>query len=152
MAPKPEALAKLYLEGTPVEISEETRAELCEFIMNQFQQLPFSAQPSDFMHYETVEELFADLEQGYLWVCVETYDTDLYPNPFYGFAFLAIHDYDHYLTHSDFSLEGEITAYRAIAGRATSLEIQKILYSEIVLKSAAHIYLGHPPAPKLVFG
>lgn len=132
MAPKVEILAKLYLEGTPVQISEQTRAELCEFIMSQFQQLPFSAQPSDFMRYETVEEIFADIEQGYLWVSVETYDTDLYGNPFYGFAFLAIHDYDHYLTRSDFSLIGEITAYQAAASRAPSLEIQKILYSEIV--------------------
>lgn len=50
-------------------------------------------------------------------------------------AFLAVHDYNHYLTHSDFSLEGEIKAYRSAASRAPSLEIQKILYSEIVLKA-----------------
>ncbi len=64
---------------------------------------------------------------------------------------LAVHDYHHYLTHTDFSLEGEIKAYQAIADRSPSLEIQKILYSEIVLKSAAHIYLEHAPQPKLVF-
>jgi len=37
---------------------------------------------------------------------------------FYGFAFLVMHDYDHYVTGSDWSLEGEITAYKAAASRA----------------------------------
>ncbi|OKH27441.1 transposase [Chroogloeocystis siderophila] len=151
MAPKTEKLAKIYLESSPAEISEETTDELIDFIMSQFKALPFAVQASEYMCYDTVEELYADIEKGHLWVSMETYGADFYPNPFYGFAFLAIHDYDHYQTHSDFSLEGEITAYRAIAKRSPSLEIQKILYSEIVLKSAAHIYLGHAPEPKLVF-
>lgn len=151
MAPKTDKLAKIYLETTPAEISEETTAEFCEFIMSQFRALPFAVQASDSMQYKTVEELFADIEKGHLWVSLETYGADFYPNPFYGFAFLAVHDYDHYLTHSDFTLEGEIKAYGAIASRSSSLEIQKILYSEIVLKSAAYIYLEHPPEPKLVF-
>lgn len=151
MAPNSEKLAKIYLEGTPAEISAETTAEFCEFIMSQFKALPFAVQASNTMRYDTVEELFADIEKDHLWVSLETYGADFYPNPFYGFAFLAVHDYDHYLTHSDFSLEGEIKAYRSIANRAPSLESQKILYSEIVLKSAAHIYLAHPPKPKLVF-
>jgi hypothetical protein len=50
------------------------------------------------------------LTKGYLWVSPETYGANFYPNSFYGFAFLAVHDYDNYLTDSDFSLEGEMTA------------------------------------------
>lgn len=61
MAPKTEKLAKIYLEGRPAEISEETRGELCEFIMSQFRALPFAVQASNSMRYETVEELFADI-------------------------------------------------------------------------------------------
>lgn len=68
-----------------------------------------------------------------------------------GFAFLAIHDYYHCVAGADFSLEGEITAYRTLANQVPSLEIQKILFSEIVLKSSVHIYLSHLPEPKLVF-
>ncbi|MBD2524715.1 hypothetical protein [Nostoc sp. FACHB-133] len=52
---------------------------------------------------------------------------------------------------ADFSLEGEIAAYCTLANRVPSLEIQKILYSEIVLKSSAHIYFGHSPLSELVF-
>lgn len=151
MAPKLDTLAKLYLESPPTAISPETQAELCAFVMEEFQELPFSAEFSDFRRYGNADEMFADIEQGHLWVEAESYDTDLYGNPFYGFAFLAIHDYDHYLTRSDFSLIGEITAYQAAASRAPSLEVQKILYSEIVLRAAVHLYLGHAPEPKLVF-
>lgn len=96
--------------------------------------------------------MFADIEQDHLWVSAEEgYDSSIYPNPFYGFAFLVMHDYDHYITQSDWSLEGEITAYKAAASRAPSLEIQKIVYSQIVLRAAAYIKLGHAPEPKTVF-
>ncbi|NJL37836.1 MAG: transposase [Leptolyngbyaceae cyanobacterium SM1_4_3] len=145
-----ETLAKLYLENAPAELSAETMAEFCEFIMDEFRQLPLAIQASTSMRYEQADEMFADIEQQHLWVSTEAYGAD-YPNPFYGFALLAVHDYDHYQTQSDFSLEGEIRAYRATASRAPSLAIQKILYSEIVLKSAAHLVLGRAPEPKLVF-
>ncbi|MEO1004847.1 MAG: transposase [Cyanobacteria bacterium J06638_38] len=144
-------LAKLYLDGKPAEIADEAISVFCEWIMTEFQQLPFAVQASDFMRYETAEEMFVDIEQGHLWESVENYDSEIYPNPFYGFALLAIHDYDHYLCQSDFSLEGEIAAYQEAANRAISLEMQKILYSEIVLKSAANIYLEHAPESKVVF-
>ncbi|MEH1894911.1 MAG: hypothetical protein V7K94_06185 [Nostoc sp.] len=53
---------------------------------------------------------------------------------------------------ADFSLEGEITAYCTLANLVPSLEIQKILYSKIVLKSSVHIYFGHSPLlSRLVF-
>ena len=92
-----------------------------------------------------------DLAQERLYVSDRSYDTEIYPNPFCGFAFQAIHDYDHYKNHSNFSLSGEMSSYRAAANRAPSLEIQKILYSEIVLRSAAWLYLGHKPESKIVF-
>ncbi|MDJ0573095.1 MAG: transposase [Pleurocapsa sp. MO_192.B19] len=151
MISKLKTLAKLYLDGKPAEIAEQTIDAFCEWIMTEFQQLPFAVQASDFMGYETAAEMFADIEQGHLWESVENYDSEIYPNPFYGFALLAIHDYDHYLCQSDFSLEGEIAAYKEAANRATSLEMQKILYSEIVMKSAARIYLGYTPKSKVVF-
>ena len=72
-------------------------------------------------------------------------------NPIYNFIFQAMHDNDHYRTHSEFSLEGEIATYNATAKRAPSLDIQKILYSESVLRSAAQLFLGHAPMSKIVF-
>jgi hypothetical protein len=146
-----ETLARLYLESSPADISETTIAQLCDWLMGEFQQLPINLQFSDYMRYHNAAEMFADIEQSQLWVSAESYDTAVYPNPIYGFIFQAVHDYDHYLSGSDFSLEGEMAAYKVTAKRVPSLEIQKILYSEIVLRSAAHIYLGHAPAAKIVF-
>jgi hypothetical protein len=149
---KVEKLAKLYLQGKPAQISVQTQKELCEWLMQEFRQTPLNAQFSDELRYRNAAEMFADVEQGHLWVSAEEgYDNSIYKNPFYGFAFLVMHDYDHYVTGSDWSLEGEITAYKAAASRAPSLEIQKILYSQIVLRAAAYIYLGHAPEPKTVF-
>lgn len=144
-------LAKLYLDSPPAKIGDETIAQLCDWLMGEFQQLPLNLQFSDYPRYGTATEMFADIEQGHLWVAADSYDATVYPNPIYGFMFQGIHDYDHYLTKSDFSLEGEITAYRFAANRAPSLELQKILYSEIVLRSAADLYLNHAAMPKIVF-
>lgn len=146
-----EALAKVYLESQPAEISDETIAQLCDWLMGEFQQLPLNLQFSDYPRYDTVEAMFANIEQGQLWVSADSYDSAVYPNPIYGFIFQGMHDHDHYLTDSDFSLEGEIVAYHFAAQRVSSLEIQKVLYSEIVLRSAAYLYLGHAAAPKIVF-
>jgi len=67
---------------------------------------------------------------------------------FYGFAFLVMHDYDHYVT-GDWSLEGEITAYKAAASRAP-LEIQKILYSNCPQSGCLYLS-GTRSEPKTVF-
>ncbi|MCY7336033.1 MAG: transposase, partial [Chamaesiphon sp.] len=63
----------------------------------------------------------------------------------------AVHNNDHYRTHSDFSLEGEIATYNATTKRAPSLNVQKIIYSESVLRPAAYLFLGHAPISKIVF-
>ncbi|HEY9624647.1 MAG TPA: transposase [Crinalium sp.] len=144
-------LAKLYLEGKPAEISEEAIAQLCDWLMDAFHQLPLNLQFADYMRYANVDQMFADIEQGHLWVSADSYDSSVYPNPIYGFIFQGMHDYDHFLTKTDFSLEGEIAAYNVAAKRSPSLEIQKIFYSEIVLRTAAYLYLGHAAAPKIVF-
>lgn len=146
-----ETLAKLYLEGRPAEVSEATIAQMSEWLMAEFQTLPLNLQFSDYPRYNSAAAMFADIEQDHLWVSADSYDATLYPNPIYGFIFQAVHDYDHYLTQSDFSLAGEIAAYHATAKRVSSLEMQKILYSEIVLRSATHLYLGQAPVSKIVF-
>ncbi len=146
-----ETLAQLYLENKLAKISDKIIAQLCDWLMGEFQQLPLNLQFSDYMRYENAEEMFADIEQGQLWVSADSYDSAIYPNPIYGFIFQGMHDYDHYLTNSDFSFDGEIAAYNLTAKRAPSLDIQKILYSEIVLRSAAYLYLGYAAAPKIVF-
>ena len=146
-----ETLAKLYLESDPAEISEGTITELCDWLWEEFQSIPLNLKFSWYSRYKNVAEMFADIQQDHLWVSAENYDTTLDINPIYNFILQAIHDDDHYRTQSDFSLEGEIVAYNATAKRTPSLDIQKIIYSEGVLKSAAFILLGHVPISKIVF-
>ena len=148
---KVKTLAKLYLESEPAKISDQAIAELCDWLWNEFQTTPLNLEFSWYERYANAAEMFDDIKQNHLWVSAENYDTSLGLNPIYGFIFQAVHDHDHYLTHSDFSLEGEIAAYNVTAMRATSLDIQKIIYSESVLRPAAYISLGHPPISKIVF-
>ena len=148
---KVETLAKLYLESDPAEISEATIAELCDWLWEEFQSIPLNLQFSWYSRYKNATEMFADIQDNHLWVSAENYDTTMDINPIYNFILQAIHDDDHYRTNSDFSLEGEIIAYNTTAKRVPSLDIQKIIYSESVLKSAAFIFLGHAPTPKIVF-
>lgn len=42
MAHKLETLAKLYLEGESVEISDIAQQKLCDWLMGEFQQLPIN--------------------------------------------------------------------------------------------------------------
>jgi hypothetical protein len=151
MNSKLKTLAKLYLESNPAEISVETQTELSDWLMQEFHQLPVNLLFSDYKRYNSPKEVFADIEQDQLWVNTEAYDTSIYANPFHGAVLAAVHDYDHYRSQSDWTFEGEVAAYRTMANRSPSLEIQKILYSQIVLRAAAHLCLGHSPEPKIVF-
>jgi hypothetical protein len=148
---KVEVLAKLYLESDPAEVSDEVIAQLCDWLWSEFQSTPLNLEFSWYERYDSAAEMFADIQQSHLWVSAENYDTTLGLNPIYNFIFQAVHDNDHYRTDSDFSLEGEITAYKATAKRAPSLKIQKIIYSESVLRPAAQLFLGHAPIAKIVF-
>lgn len=148
---KVKTLGKLYIDSEPAEISETTIAELCSWLWDEFQATPLNIEFSWYVRYANVFEMFDDIKQSHLWVSAENYDTSLGLNPIYNFIFQAVHDNDHYLTQSDFSLDGEIATYNATAKRATSLTIQKIIYSESVLRPAAYISLGHPPTSKIVF-
>jgi len=150
-AAKIERLAKLYLEGNPAEISDAAIAQFCDWLWGEYQSLPLNIEFSWYERYENVPEMFADIQKNHLWVSGENYDTTLGLNPIYNFIFQAIHDDDHYLTNSDFSLAGEIATYNATAKRAPSLDVQKILYSESVLRPAAYLFLGRAPISKIVF-
>lgn len=151
MSAKVELLAKLYLEGNPAKITNETIALFCDWLWSEYQSLSLNVEFSWYERYNSVAEMFADIEQSHIWVSAENYDTTLGINPIYNFIFQAIHDNDHYLTNNDFSLAGEIATYNATAKRAPSLDVQKILYSESVLRPAAYLFLGHAPISKIVF-
>jgi hypothetical protein len=146
-----ETLAKLYLDSEPAQIDDATLIELCDWLWGEFQATPLNLEFSWYERYQNAAEMFADIKQSHLWVSAENYDTSLGINPIYNFILYAVHNHDHYRTHSDFSMEGELATYNATAKRAPSLIIQKIIYSESVLRPAAYLFLGHAPTSKIVF-
>ena len=148
---KVETLAKLYLDSEPAQITDATLVELCDWLWGEFQTTPLNLEFSWYERYQNAAEMFADIKQSHLWVSAENYDTSLGINPIYNFILYAVHNHDHYRTHSDFSMEGELATYNATAKRAPSLVIQKIIYSESVLRPAAYLFLGHAPTSKIVF-
>ena len=79
-------LAKLYLNSQPADISSEIISQLCDWLMDEFQQLPLDLQFSEYMRYANVEEMFGDIAQSHLWVSAENYDSAVYSNPIYGLA------------------------------------------------------------------
>ena len=56
-----------------------------------------------------------------------------------------------YLNSQPADISSEIIAYNFTARRVPSLDIQKILYSEVVLRTAAYLQLGRAADPKVVF-
>jgi hypothetical protein len=148
---KLETLARIYLEGDSLEISDTIIIELCNWLLSEFQTNPLNIEFSSHERYHSTAERLADIQQGHLWVSAEKYDTAMGSNPIYNLILQVIHSNNHYRTYSDFSLEGEIQTYNATSKRAPSLNIQKIIYSESVLRSAAHLFLRHAPTSKIVF-
>jgi hypothetical protein len=146
-----ENLAKLYLEGNSIEISDDTVIELCNWLVSEFQNTSLDIEFSWYERYHSEAERLADIQQGHLWISAEKYDLTIGLNPIYNIILQVLHSHNHYRIHSDFSLEGEIATYNATSKRAPSLSIQKIIYSESVLRSAAHVFLGYTPPSKLVF-
>jgi nucleotide-binding universal stress UspA family protein len=100
---KVETLAKLYLGSEPAQIDDATLVELCDWLWSEFQATPLNLEFSWYERYQNATEMFADIKQSHLWVSAENYDTSLGINPIYNFILYAVHNHDHYRTHSDFS-------------------------------------------------
>jgi hypothetical protein len=64
--------------------------------------------------------------------------------------FRAVHDYHHFISEFDFSLMGEIKAFKHISSMVESVVAKQILFSEIVLQAAYTHQYGEFPAQKIV--
>jgi hypothetical protein len=148
---KVETLAKLYLESPPAEISNTMLNQLRDWLWDELQSIPTDIQFSWYRRYENADEMFADIQKTHRWVSGKNYDPILDINSVLNFILQAVCNDDHYYTNSNFSLAGEIAAYNATSKRAPNLSIQKIIYSETVLRPAAHVFLGYAPISKIVF-
>lgn len=146
---KVESLAKLYLESKPAEISDTMIAELCDWVWGECQVNSLSRQCSWYAYYNNAREIFSDIQQRHLWMSAEDCNTTFGLHSVYSFIFQAMHDDDDYPTRNDSSLE--IATYNVIAKRVPSLNVQKMIYSPRVLRSAAYLFLGYMLIAKMVY-
>ncbi len=63
--------------------------------------------------------------------------------------FRAVHDWYHFTTGEDFSLEGELAVYRAHADSIPSARARRALYTEVVIQAAYKCLVGEFPIQKL---
>jgi hypothetical protein len=84
--------------------------------------------------YEDLDEMTKDIKRGLLKIS-QLHNTHPLFTQEQNLQFRAIHDYAHYVTQSDFSLEGE---YRAFLEQSRMYKPESIpaLYTEIVLQAA----------------
>lgn len=140
-----EALGQAYLKG--VDISGTPRAQemaraQAERVAREFEKLrkKIRIEFTDRDPYASFEELQADVVgNGHMWVFTGFSDTPLW-SPQVNWMSRAVHDYDHVVANTDFSLPGEIRAYQFTAARAPELE--PLYLSEIALQAASSVVLG----------
>ena len=140
-----EALGQAYLKG--VDISGTPRAQemaraQAERVAREFDKLrkKVRIEFTDRDPYASFEELQADVVgNGHMWVFTGFSDTPLW-SPQVNWMSRAVHDYDHVVANTDFSLPGEIRAYQFTAARAPELE--PLYLSEIALQAASSVVLG----------
>jgi hypothetical protein len=150
-------LGEAYLKGQDISgtprAQEMARAQ-ADRVRREFEKLTkrVNVEFTERDPYTSFEELQADvLGNKHMWVFTGFSDTPLW-SPQVNWMSRAVHDMDHVLANTDFSMEGELTAFQVAAARAP--ELAPLYLSEIALQAASFHVLGGQFAEgpqKLVF-
>ena len=140
-----EKLGQAYLKGQDVSgtrRAEEMARAQAERVHREFDKLrrKIRVEFTERDPYKSFEELQNDvLSNGRMYVYTLHSETPLWDAQTNVMA-RAVHDYDHVLANTDFSVEGELAAYQYSAERAP--ELDPLYLSEIALQAAASALLG----------
>lgn len=140
-----ERLGRAYIEG--VDEAHTPRAQAmaraqADRVEREFRKLQrkIRVQFVDRDPYQTFEQLQADvIGNRRMYVYTGGSDTPLW-SPEVNWKSRAVHDYDHVLANTDFSVPGELHAYQYAASRSEGLE--PLYLSEIALQAASSEVLG----------
>lgn len=146
-----EVMAQAYQAGRDATRSPEVQrmvdAEMRR-VKRAFDRLPFEVRFVDFDPYSSYEEMKADvLANNRMLVWTGASDTPLW-DPLTNWQARAVHDWDHIQNDVDFSIGGEVEAYRRSAARRPGLA--PLYLSEIVLQAAVQVHTGDFEEQKLV--
>lgn len=145
-----EDLGRAYIEGEDIAHSPEAKAmarEQAARVHREFDKLRqhIRIEFTDRDPYASFEELIADVQGNQrMKVYTGSSETPLWDERTNWMA-RAVHDWDHVQAMVDFSLPGELAAYRAAASRAPALS--PLYLSEIALQAASYHVLGGAFAP-----
>jgi len=153
--PKIEELGRWYLEAEDIANTPKGQAmakEQAARIQREFQRLVkrVSVEFTERDPYPNVEAMRQDIESNKrMFVYTLFSETPLWTEKVNWMA-RAVHDWDHYVSGADFTMQGEIDAYRYTAARSPALA--ELYLSEIALQAAANNIIGQFPsgAQKLV--
>lgn len=146
-------LSKEYQSAPDLTLTSADRAELVKFIMREYQHVrnmgidivlctedPYSG------FHEMREDVLLNKR---LKVFIGGTDSPILTHH-QNVMFRVVHDYHHVLQGADFSLKGEIKAWRHIAAQLQSITLRKMMFSEIVLQAATAIKTGSFPEQRIV--
>jgi hypothetical protein len=150
-----EELGRFYIEAKDIALTPKAQAmarEQAARVQREFQKLTrkIRVEFTERDPYPDVEAMRADIESNQrMYVYTLFSETPLWTEQVNWMA-RAVHDWDHYVSGADFTMQGEIEAYRYSAARSPALA--ELYLSEIALQAAANNVLGAFPtgAQKLV--
>lgn len=142
------ALAEAYTHGDDISLTAEGQSMAlaqADRVVREFRKLQKRIEIvfTDRDPYKSFEELKADVESNRrMYVFTGGSDTPLW-SPQINWMARAVHDWDHLEGGFDFSVLGELDAYRYTTARAPQLE--HLYLSEIALQAAASALAGGFP-------
>lgn len=146
-------LTNEYLTCPTLTLTSADLQELKVFILQQYRELldtGIKVVLCDDDPYSDHDEMFWDVlnNQQLKVFCGGT------PSPILGHnlnvMFRAVHDWHHVKCGGDFTLKGEIRAFKHIAGLLQNHTLQRLMFSEIVLQAATAIKTGTFPEQRIV--
>ncbi len=144
-----ERLARAYVKGVDVartRTGQEMARAQAERVHREFRKLQrkIHVEFTERDPYASFEELRADvLGNKRMFVYTLHSETPLWDEQTNWMA-RAVHDYDHVLANTDFTVDGEVQTFQVSAERAPSLE--PLYLSEIALQAASSAVLGAFPS------
>lgn len=146
-------LAASYINDADLKVSVHDRRDLISFIAREYGKLLSSGLDivlCDDDPYSGYDEMRRDYLQNHrLKVFTGGTSSPLLSDQL-NIMFRAVHDAHHLQVDADFSLEGEIKAFRHVASMTHSHTLKKLFFSEIVLQAATFYTTGEFPEQRIV--
>lgn len=147
------ALAHSYIQDPDLILSDHDRADLIRFVAHEYKRLIQSGLNvvlCDDDPYSSFGEMLADYQHNFrLRVYTGGTSSPLLSDQL-NIMFRAVHDAHHLMIGADFTMEGEIQAFKHAASLVHNSTLRKLFFSEIVLQAATFYATDAFPQQRIV--